>query len=356
MYNEISIKSIFPIIVFCIGLPCVLIAQSSPVEIKSKKNGFIFRLHEEVVLMENLQPQPIGLNHVAFNDEFVVVSSMLPASVIVYDRKSGEQLRVLGNVGDGPFEYRQVTHVQIKDSKVFVNCSNNGLLVFDITGKGIRQAVYPSQIVTHFDVDESSDIFAVYNNFSSDKYFIDVYDLNGVKKQTKLGLGTDNDVWLRSFTHAGGITIDYPYVVYVLKDENKIVRHNLNTNRASSVLLDNERYVSPIFDRSRDQIQSDPTLLFSYLMNRSIGSSLYKIGEYYFYEVDHRNESTSNYSEFQILNSNLEFVDSIVVGEEIHSVLGEYSHSSYNNQIGYFNTDSSSGQSKVSFITVSRDR
>jgi hypothetical protein len=346
-FKSYKIKILIPLLITCIGISTKVSAQTNTTEIVSEQGEFRFRVIEDIKLNENIQPQAIGLNHVAFNDEYLVVSSFSPASVIVYDRDSGNQLRTLGRIGNGPFEYQQITHLQLVGNNVYVNCSTNGLLVFDLDGEHVNQIKYPSQFVTHFHVDEDSRSFAVYNNFSSDKYFVDVFDFDGKKVLDQLGLGTDNDVWLRPFTHAGGVLLDYPELHYILKNENQITSHNLESNRSSTVKFTNRRFISPKFDRSRDQIQADPTLLFSYLMNRSIGSSLYKVGKFFIYEVDHRDESTSNYSEFQILDSNFEYIDSIIITEESRTHFGEYSLSVYQNQISYFWTDESTGESWV---------
>ncbi len=347
MKTSFRINYLIPLLLLSFGIVLNAIAQTNSTEIVSEKGQFRLRVIDDIKLIENIQPQPIGLNHVTFNDEYLVVSSLSPASVIVYDRDSGNQLRTLGRIGNGPFEYQQITHLQLVGNNVYVNCSTNGLLVYDIDGEHVNQIKYPSHFVTHFHVDEDSRSFAVYNNFSSDKYFVDVYDFDGKKVLDQLGLGTDNDVWLRPFTHAGGVILDYPELYYILKNENQITRHDLQSNRSTKVKFTNKRFISPKFDRSRDQIQADPTLLFSFLMNRSIGSSLYKTGEFFIYEVDHRDESTSNYSEFQILDLNFEHIDSIIIKEESRTRFGEYSLSSYQNQISYFWTDESNGESWV---------
>ncbi|HAC15494.1 MAG TPA: hypothetical protein DCE78_06055 [Bacteroidetes bacterium] len=331
-----------------------LLAQTNSLELESENGLFDFKLIEEIVLLENLVPQPVNINHVAFDENYIVTGSLLQSVVILYDRKTGEQLNLIGRSGDGPFEYQRVTHIQLVNNKIYLNCAENGLIAYQLDGKGISQVIYPSQFVSNFYVDDSENVFAVYNNQSDDNFFIDIFDFDGQKQSSNLGVGNDNERWLSPFTNGGGIYLDTPNLIYVLKDENKIVRHNINTGVSESVTLKNERFKSPPLTKSSEQMRSDPTALFDFILNRSMGSSLYKYENYYFHEIDHRDKQTSNYSEFQILNDNFEQLDSIVIDNPTTKLLNEFSLNSFKNQIAYFRADEVTDRNLLFIVEINK--
>src|SRR5690606_7128185 len=142
--------------------------------------------------------------------------------VILYNRKPGEQLNMIGRPGEGPFEYQHLTHIQLVNEKIYLNCPESGPMPYHSDGKGISQVIYPSHFVSNFYVDGTESLFAVYNSQSADIFFIGLFDFDGQKLSNNLGLGTDNEGWLSPFTNGSGIYLDSASLIYVLKDENKI--------------------------------------------------------------------------------------------------------------------------------------
>ncbi len=126
-------------------------------------------------LEENLEV--IGeIKSVSFsNKNSFVVSVPEPAGVILYNTE-GEQLRLVGNSGNGPFEYIRPSLVRVYNDNIYVWCSMlTKLLVFDTSGNPVNEYSF-SRGIRDFVVFDNYVYF--YSAGGFDEPIINVFDLN----------------------------------------------------------------------------------------------------------------------------------------------------------------------------------
>jgi hypothetical protein len=348
-------KLVYKLIVAIVFFTCIVsngFGQNNLMKFSSLKGNFNFELVDEVILSSEIDFQPVSMNNVDFNSEIIVMSTTRPATLSIYDRASGKQISVIDKKGYGPFEFQNITYIKLVDDLIFINCSTNGLIGIDLTGNGVRQINYPSQSTSHFDIDNNHELLVVYNNSSVNKYFVTILNFDAEVINDEIGLGTDNDIWLQTFMHAGGIVLDNPNIIHAQKDELKIHLFNIDTGKEISYSYNNDRYRKYSLNKSRDQVQNDPMLMINYVMDRSIISAVYQLSKGYVIELDHRIRDGDNYSELMILNSEFEHIDSIILPTDFQKSVGEFSLNNNMDEIVYFNADKASGEYKVSIFKL----
>ena len=314
-------------------LPFLQVGTDFP-PIVSEKGGFELVFVEDLELKENLLFQPDNLTRFSFNSDLLVMSSNRPPSVVAYDRQTGYQLFVPGRQGKGPFEYQQIVGVDLGDGRLSVLCLENGLLLFGLNGDGIVQHPSKSPFSKHFSIQDN--LLAVQLGFHPEKKFIEIWDLDSEKRLAHLGLGSDDDIWLRSMTHAGGLFFQGQKLVFALADELAVHVYDIKANKQTTHYYANPRYRRYALNASRDQVQEDPMLMINYVLDRSIIANIYPFGDGYVLEIDHRKLEGPFYSELMILNNDFKWIDSIVLEPSFSAVFGENSKAMNDGELLYY--------------------
>lgn len=229
---------------------------------------------EYITTLKNDPVLPGVPSSVSFVDEnHLVVASAKASQVILFDA-SGNQIRTIGNSGQGPFEYVSPSIVRASENKIFVWCNNlTKLIQYDLDGKPLAENSFPIAIKD----------FVVHGNYAgfylagglSREGVIQIYDLEQEAFVQGFGHKDNEHHILSSLECAGGMDLMDGNLLFAPASQTLVYKLGLDDLALTSSIIEDEDFKVEKANESYNEIIPDPNKAFPYLFGNDVITGVY---------------------------------------------------------------------------------
>lgn len=272
----------------------------------------ISTLKENLLLFGNIESFDF------IDDEHFVVATSKPSDVIIFDR-SGQQVKKIGRIGRGPFEYQNPKIIRVHNDKIFVwDADFLKLIVYDNLGNSIKEYGGFKVGIDDFIVTKNYVCFYFGGGFSG---MVGIYDLIKEQYVYRGGEPSEEHLLLSLNRGSGGMTLFNDGLAYISADELslKFVDFSNFKEKTIASLNDIEFKVENV-NNSAKIINSNRSEAIKYIMKNSYGDGLFKIGNKLVMKAEvgefkqdknNVNDNSERFHKYYILNSKLELMQTV---------------------------------------------
>jgi len=266
----------------------------------------ISSLKENLFLFGNIESFDI------LNDEHFVVTTTKPSNIIIFDR-DGNQIKQIGEIGRGPYEYQNPSLIRIHNNKIFVwDAGLLKLIVYDKLGNPIDEYSDFKFGIKDFKVIKNLVCFYFGGGFSG---LVGVYDLMKKKYVFRGGKASEEHLLLNLNKGAGGLALFKDGLAYMSADQLSINFLNFSNYKEKTLvsLFDKDFKVENVRN-SKSMINSNREKVVKYLMENSYVTGMFttssnviirvEVGE--IKKINNVNDDSDRYQKFYVLNKSFE--------------------------------------------------
>lgn len=199
------------------------------------------------------------------NGNFVITTTN-ESQVILYDI-DGNQVRILGNIGRGPFEFVKSSTIHIKDGKITLwDHGQLKFVQFDIDGNPLLEITDFRYNIRDFAVVDEN-IF-IYNSGNFDGPIVEKYSIKNNRFEEQWGEPSEEHKVLMLQSKAGDLLYHKNHIYFVSPASLEINKIDLDTGEMiSKSISDSDFQVSDV--RNARELISDETGKLNELLNNS---------------------------------------------------------------------------------------
>jgi hypothetical protein len=309
---------------FKIIITCLIITLSISCAHKSdstitvgKENAYlecekISSLKENLSLFGNIESFDF------IDDNHFVVTTSKPSDIIIFNKK-GQQVKKIGSIGRGPFEYQKPKITKVHNDKIFVwDADFLKLIVYDNQGNPIKEYGGFKVAIEDFKITKNYVCFYFGGGFSG---MVGVYDLIKEQYIYRGGETSEEHILLSLNNGSGGMTLFNDGLVYVSADELSLRFLNFSNFKEKTIasLNDNEFKVENVKNAEKI-INSSRDEAIKYIMKNSYTTGLFKSGDKLVIKVEvgefkkdknNLNDNSDRFVKYYILNNKLELIQTV---------------------------------------------
>jgi hypothetical protein len=309
----------FKILIFClITTLCVSCSKKSDTSIKVGKGNAsleyekISSLNEDLFLFGNIE----SFNFI--DDEHFVVTTSKPSDVIIFN-KNGQQVKKIGNIGRGPFEYQKPKITRVYNNKIFVwDDDFLKLIVYDKDGNSIKEYGGFKVAIEDFIVTKNYVCFYFGGGFSG---MVGIYDLIKEQYVYRGGEPSEEHLLLSLNRGPGGMSIFREGLIYISADELSFKFLDFSNFKEKTILtLDDNEFKVENVNNATKIINSNRSEAVKYIMKNSYTTGLFKMGNKlviksevgeFKQDKNNMNDNSDRFIKYYILNDKLELIQTV---------------------------------------------
>jgi hypothetical protein len=325
--------------------------------IPSEKGSYSLNLVDSLFLYDVLEHTTDQIGTFALNDKFIFHATQSPVSLFAYDLKTGEQILKFGNMGRGPYEYQNPWHLRLSENKLHLLDYVNGLMSFDFNGHGVDNQLILRGAYSDFVLSDS--LLILRRDQSPNHLLIEIRNTESNAVIHETGLGSPDDAWLKSIPKPGGLMAEADTIWYIHPSRLELIRYNITDRISKSITYQNNRFRNPVFQRTMDQVQQNPQLLFDYLLNRSVVTGFYRMStDLHIIEIVHFDRENGDRLELMLLDASYKWHDSFFFSTDFNKKNGERIRAIAGNRLLFYselsNADNISLIKQIRFYKLNR--
>ena len=253
--------------VLWLGAVCVVGQPlSDPYEVGrlvSMKGLFVLERADRTVLAENLTLVS-RITDLTFlpDGRFVLVSGGASPEVIVYNA-SGQQERVLGSRGRGPYQYESVMGVAVhKENVVVFDGGGLKFIEYRPTGEPVREIAGLNEGIDRFHFMPSG-LILMYRKGGGQDGYLGLYD--PVRKAVVRSFGKRTEIHrlLMMYAHSGGLAVRNDTIFYASPAEPVVYYVDLRTETEGAIPLQDAEFKVPELEDRTYSFNEIRTILFN---------------------------------------------------------------------------------------------
>lgn len=276
----------------------------------------------------------------AVSDNYFFISCKRPPIVIKYNF-SGEQIKKIGSIGRGPFEYISPSKIEIENNKLFIWDSDLlKLTTYSTKGNEIDEIAAFSEAIEDFKI--IKDKIALFLSGKKSEHYVKVLNY---KNNTMLAYyGNRNEVHdlLMMYTNSGGVAfLDDSHLLYGSPAADIIYLSDINAGEVTAINLNEDRFKVEVNDVPKYRPATIDKVA-KYLFSNSRLSGLYVLKNYIVVELQvGKVEDKSRTNILHVFNKSFNKLDTITLNFEFLESNGEVISATNGNTLYYLNNYSS---------------
>jgi len=254
------------IILFCVLVSCV---DSESFKYSSLSSEKIIELDENLNLIGGISSFCIK------GENKFIITTTNPVNVIEYS-SNGDQVRLIGNRGNGPFEFERPSIVKVHNNKIYVwDSMLLKIIVFDMSGNPVKEYLNFTYAIGDFIPYKNRIIFYFKGGHP---FIVGIYDLETERYLHQSGEPSQEHNLLSMNNSPGALLTYKDNVLYSSFDDLSI--RLLSINNFENFSIQNIEYgdfvIGDVKD-SKDMINTDMNRVVDYLMKNSYISNLFRV-------------------------------------------------------------------------------
>gem|GEM_PF-5320810 len=298
--------------------------------LESMNGRYVLERTKRIVLAENLTFISRITGVVFLPDgQFVIVSGDAAPEVIVYNTE-GQQERVLGSKGRGPYQYESVAGVAVYRGNVVV-FDGGGLKFIEYrpTGEPVREITGFTEGVDRFHFMASGQILMYRKGGGTDGY-LGLYD--PVRKLFVHSFGTRTNIHklLMMYAYSGGLAVRNDTAYYASPSEPVLYYVNLRTGAEGAIPIEDPDFSVPALENRTYSFKEIRTILFNVSRVRGV----FALQDALIVQVEHGRWEEGRRTVLHVLVNN-QWVDAFQIDGALRERLGEAAWTAWGNGL-YF--------------------
>lgn len=313
--------TIIAVILFSIGFN---ICRAQPNAVFFGENQvYQFVKEDSILLQENLTyfGTPADYCYDSIEENFVISERTIPALIVF--SKGGEQLKILGEIGRGPFEYSQPSLVYCDNKSIYVRDGRlSKIIAFDHQGNGKWEKVGFPIAFKNFAILNDT-LFFTHSVSPPHNDYLKIFGITSEKELNSFSSPTNSDKLLGIYTGSGGLLYHKNHNrIYFSKPSETKIFYLIDHQKIDSVSFNDPDF--KIDESTKLTTNSNWNELVNFITSNSRIAGLFQWNDHLIVQVEHGKENVNRFSKLFIFDSELKVVDVIKISSELKDQIENY--------------------------------